>query len=69
MYCICEERSKSSRPIPQTSHQVTSIWLLPKLKMGLRGRRFATVEDIKENADARLRPIKKKIFVNVTTTG
>jgi transposase len=32
--------------------------LFPTLKMGLRGRRFATVEDIKENAAARLRAIK-----------
>jgi hypothetical protein len=33
----------------------SDFWLFPTLKMGLRGRRFATVEDIKENADARLR--------------
>jgi hypothetical protein len=32
------------------------------LKMGLRGRRFAMVEDIKQNADARLRAIKKDDF-------
>jgi hypothetical protein len=30
--------------------------------MGLRGRRFATVEDIKENPDARLHAIKKEDF-------
>jgi hypothetical protein len=39
-----------------------NFWLFPTLKMGLRGRRFATVEDIKENADARLRAIKKDGF-------
>jgi hypothetical protein len=33
--------------------------LFPNLKMGLRGRRFATVEDIKEKEDAKLRAIKK----------
>jgi hypothetical protein len=32
------------------------------LKMGLRGRCFATVEDIKEDADARLRAIKNRRF-------
>jgi histone-lysine N-methyltransferase SETMAR len=37
----------------------SDFWLFATLKMGLRGRRFATVHDIKENADARLRAIKK----------
>jgi hypothetical protein len=37
----------------------SDFWLFPKLKMGLRGRRFAAVEDIKENADARLHAIKE----------
>jgi hypothetical protein len=37
--------------------------------MGIRGRRLATVEDITENADARLRAIKKEDFHHVTTTG
>jgi hypothetical protein len=36
--------------------------LFPKLKMGLRGRRFAIVDDIKENAEAGLRAIKKRRF-------
>jgi hypothetical protein len=36
----------------------SDFWLFPTLKMGLRGRRFSTVEDIKENADAILRVIK-----------
>jgi hypothetical protein len=40
----------------------SDFWLFPALKMGLRGRRFATVEDIKENADARLRAIQKEDF-------
>jgi histone-lysine N-methyltransferase SETMAR len=35
------------------------FWLLPTLKMGLQGRRFTTVENSKENADTRLRAIKK----------
>jgi hypothetical protein len=41
-----------TRPIPQASHQGTSGSSL----------RFAAVEDIKENADARLRTIKKEDF-------
>jgi transposase len=40
----------------------SDFWLFATLKMGLRGRRFATVEDMKENADARLRAIKKEDF-------
>jgi transposase len=37
----------------------SDFWLFHMLKVGLRERRFATVEDIKENADARLGAIKK----------
>jgi hypothetical protein len=37
--------------------------------MGVRGRRFATVEYIKEIADSRLRAIEKEDFFNVTTAG
>jgi hypothetical protein len=40
----------------------SGFWLFPTPKTGLRKRRFATVEDIKENADARVRAIKKKIL-------
>jgi hypothetical protein len=38
------------------------FWLFPKLKTGLRSRRFATADDIKENAEAGLRAIKKRRF-------
>jgi hypothetical protein len=38
------------------------FWLFPTLKMGIRELRFATVEDIKGNADAGLRVIKKEDF-------
>jgi hypothetical protein len=38
------------------------FWLFPKLKTGLRGRRFATADDIKENAEAGLRAVKKDDF-------
>jgi hypothetical protein len=38
------------------------FWLFPTLNIGLRGLRFPTAEDIKENADARLRAIKKEDF-------
>jgi histone-lysine N-methyltransferase SETMAR len=40
----------------------SDFWLFLTLKMGRRGRRFATVKDIKENADARLRAIKGEDF-------
>jgi hypothetical protein len=39
------------------------------LKMGLGGRRFATVEDIKKSRRDTARDKKKTIFINVTTTG
>ena len=35
------------------------FWLFPTLKMGLNGTRFATMEDIKSNATAKLRKIQK----------
>jgi hypothetical protein len=39
---------------PPTLHPC-DFWLFPKLKTGLRSRRFATADDIKENAEAGLR--------------
>jgi hypothetical protein len=56
--------AKKSIPIvPHASYSSDlaprDFWLFPTLKMGLRGRRFATVDYIKGNADARLRAIKK----------
>jgi hypothetical protein len=46
------------------------FWLFPKLKTGLRSCRIATVDDIKENAEAGLRSIKKKtILKNVSKLG
>jgi hypothetical protein len=38
------------------------FWLFPKLKTGLWGGRFTTVDDIKENTEAGLRVIKKDDF-------
>jgi len=40
----------------------SDFWLSPTLKMGLKGTRFATMEDIKSNATAELRRIPKKAF-------
>jgi hypothetical protein len=40
----------------------SDFWLFPTLKMGLKGMRFATVEDIKSNATAKLREIPKENF-------
>jgi hypothetical protein len=56
--------SKNNIPIvPHLPHfpdlAPSDFWLFPTLKKDLRRLRFATVEDIKENADARLRAIKK----------
>ena len=40
----------------------SNFWLFPTLKMGHKGTRFATMEDIKLNAMAELRKIPKEIF-------
>jgi len=41
---------------------LSDFWLFPALKMGLKGTRFATMEDIKSNATAELRKIPKEAF-------
>ena len=38
------------------------FWLFPTIKKGLKGNRFATVEDMKTNATAELRKIPKQDF-------
>jgi histone-lysine N-methyltransferase SETMAR len=38
----------------------SDFWLFPTLKMGLKGTRFATMEDIKSNVTAELRKIPKE---------
>jgi len=40
----------------------SDFWLFPTLKMGLRGARFATMEDIEWNATAELEKIPKEAF-------
>jgi len=40
----------------------SDFWLFPTLKMGLKGTRFAIMEDIKSNATAELRRIPKEAF-------
>jgi hypothetical protein len=41
---------------------LSDFWLFPTLKMGLKGMRFATMEDIKWNATTKLQKIPKEIF-------
>jgi len=40
----------------------SDFWLFPTLKMGLKGKLFATMEDIKSNAMAELQRIPKEAF-------
>jgi len=40
----------------------SDFWLFPTLKMGLKGARFATMEDIKSNATVELQKIPKEAF-------
>jgi hypothetical protein len=41
---------------------LSDFWLFPTLKMGLKGTRFATIEDIKLNVMAELWKIPKEAF-------
>ena len=41
---------------------LNDFWLFPTQKMGFKGMRFATMEDIKSNATAELRKIPKEAF-------
>jgi len=48
---------------PYSPHLAPSdFWLFPTLKMGLKGTRFATTEDIKSNATAELQNNTKEAF-------
>jgi len=40
----------------------SEFWLFPTLKMGLKRRRFANMEDIKSNVMAELQKIPKEAF-------
>jgi len=40
----------------------SDFWLFPALKMGRKGTRFPTMEDIKSNAKAELHKIPKEAF-------
>ena len=57
---------KSIPVITQTPYSLdlapSDFWLLPTLKLGLKGTRFATMEDIKSNATAELQKIPKEDF-------
>jgi hypothetical protein len=41
-----------------------SFWLLPKLKLPLKGRRFQTVDEIKEKATRQLIAIPREDFAD-----
>ena len=41
---------------------LSNFWLFPSLKMGLKGTRFATMEDIKWHATAELQEVSKEAF-------
>jgi hypothetical protein len=58
------EKEITLMPQPSYSPDLApcDFWLFPKLKTGLQSRRFATADDIKENAEAGLRAIKKDDF-------
>jgi len=45
------------------------FFLLPKLKLPLRGTRFQSIEDIKENSQRELKSIPENAIKNVLTIG
>ncbi|KAL4091078.1 hypothetical protein QTP88_025819 [Uroleucon formosanum] len=53
------DKKISTIPQPPYSPDIApcDFWLFPNLKIGLKGERFATIEDIKVNATANLRAI------------
>jgi hypothetical protein len=51
-----------SQPPYSLNLVLSDFRLFPTLKMGLKGTRFATIEDIKSNAMARLERIPKETF-------
>jgi hypothetical protein len=40
----------------------SDFWLFPTLKMGLKGTRFTTMEDMKSNTTAEIRKIPQETF-------
>ena len=59
----------AERSIPVITQQPYSpdlapsdFWLFPTLQIGLKGTRFATMEDIKSNTTAELRKVPKEAF-------
>jgi hypothetical protein len=40
----------------------SDFWLFPTLKVGFKGTPFATMEEIKSNATAKLRKVPKEAF-------
>ena len=51
-----------TQPLYSQDLAPSDFWLFPTLKMGLKGTRFATMEDIKSNAMAELQKIPKEPF-------
>jgi hypothetical protein len=47
----------------------SDFWLFPTLKMGLKGMHFATMEDIKSNATAKLQRFQKKPSASASNNG
>jgi hypothetical protein len=51
-----------TQPLYSPDLAPSDFWLFPTLKMGLKGTRFTTMEDIKLNVTAELRKIPKEAF-------
>jgi len=49
--------------------ETSDFWLLPTLKIGFKGTRFATNEDIKSNATTELRKIPKEALRHASNNG
>jgi hypothetical protein len=51
-----------TQPLYSPDLALSDFWLFPTLKMGLKGTRFATMEDINSNVMAGLQKIPKEAF-------
>jgi hypothetical protein len=66
-HAVSSELHRASIPVniqPPYSPDLapSDFWLFPTLKMGLKGTRFATMEDIKSNATTELQKNPKEAF-------
>jgi hypothetical protein len=61
-HLLCSNSLPRKAFLSSPNHRTLRIWLFPSLKIGLKGPRFATMEDVEWNATGELQKIPKKAF-------